>query len=161
MHCPAGVAIQLGDSLLRLESSTTGAAYVGNREIIVRGPPILATVIGPEGFIEPGRLSVELRVTTELALAAGLSRNAISKTTRSDSPALREMTEILDRALPWRGSPAMALHLSHERPGFRPDVAFVAHQAGATPATNEAAPTRSVWATGVFMCRVNTLTNRA
>jgi transcriptional regulator with XRE-family HTH domain len=45
---------------------------------------------------------------SELALAAGLSRDAVSKAARSNSVTtqarLREMSEIINRVIPWAGS---------------------------------------------------------
>jgi predicted transcriptional regulator len=61
-------------------------------------------VILPDGQVETSRLSKRLKVTkTELALAAGLSRPAVSKTARLASQAtqgrLRDMVEIVNRVL--------------------------------------------------------------
>ena len=48
---------------------------------------LLAEVTMASGQIAPGRLSAELRITKrELALASGLSRDAVSKTSRLDAP---------------------------------------------------------------------------
>jgi hypothetical protein len=87
--------------------------------------PFSAAIIDSEGSIDLGRPSVALHVTkTELAAAAGLSRHAISKTIRSGSQStqtrLREMTEILNRVIPWSGSPAAALawYRSQSVPAF-------------------------------------------
>jgi hypothetical protein len=83
--------------------------------------PFLADLVDPEGFIDPGRLSDALRLTKpELALMAGLSKNALSRTTGSGSQStqtrLREMTEILNRVLPWCGSLVMALAWYRSQP---------------------------------------------
>ena len=85
----------------------------------------LDQVIGREGLIEPGRLSLVLRVTkSELAAASGLSRDAVSKIRRSQAPAtqtrLREVAEIINRVLPWCGSvqQAFAWYRSQPIPAF-------------------------------------------
>jgi len=87
--------------------------------------PFLADVIDPNGFIEPGRFSGVLRVTKgELALASGLSREAVSKAIRLAAPAtqarLREVAEIINRVLPWCGSvpQAFAWYRSQPIPSF-------------------------------------------
>jgi inorganic triphosphatase YgiF len=74
---------------------------------------VIGDVIRPDGMIETRRLSEHLRVTrSELALAAGLSRDAVSKSARLESPAtqarLRDMVEIINRVMPWAGSLAQA-----------------------------------------------------
>ncbi len=88
-------------------------------------PQFLADVIDWKGFIQPGRLSEMLRVTKgELASASGLSRDAVSKTTRLGAPAtqarLREVAEIINRVLPWCGSvqQAFAWYRSQPIPAF-------------------------------------------
>jgi hypothetical protein len=59
-----------------------------------------------------------------LALASGLSRDAVSKTTRLGAPAtqarLREVAEIINRVLPWCGSvqQAFAWYRSQPIPAF-------------------------------------------
>lgn len=68
----------------------------------------LSAVAGENG-ISADRLSEALHITkSELAVVAGLPRDAMSKTARSGSVAiqsrLREMSEIIDRAIPWVGS---------------------------------------------------------
>jgi Protein of unknown function (DUF2384) len=85
----------------------------------------LDAVIGRDGVIEPERLSGELRVTRgELALAAGLSREAISKSARlralPTQKRLREVAEIINRVLPWCGSvpQAFAWYRSQPIPSF-------------------------------------------
>jgi hypothetical protein len=65
----------------------------------------LDRVISLEGVVEPDRFSVLLRITKgELAAAAGLSRDAVSKTRRLQAPAtqarLRDVAEIINRILP-------------------------------------------------------------
>jgi Protein of unknown function (DUF2384) len=70
---------------------------------------LIEDVFQRDGIVETRRLSERLRVTkSELALAAGLSRDAVSKTSRSASPAtqarLRDLVEIINRVMPWAGS---------------------------------------------------------
>ena len=71
------------------------------------------------------KLSSALHITkSELALAAGLSRDAVSKAARSSSIAtqsrLREMSEIINRVIPWAGSElaAYAWYRSQPLPSF-------------------------------------------
>jgi hypothetical protein len=88
--------------------------------------PFLADVLGPLGIIEPGRFSDALHVTKgQLASAAGLSRDAVSKTTRLEAPAtqarLRAVAEIINRVLPWCGNSvqqAFAWYRSQPIPAF-------------------------------------------
>lgn len=70
-------------------------------------------VIDGNGQVEIDRLAKKLRVTkTALAFASGLSRDAISSPLRLSARAtqvkLLDMVEILNRMLPWTGSPARA-----------------------------------------------------
>jgi len=85
----------------------------------------LGEVMGQYGLIETGRLADQLRVTkTELALAAGLSRDAVSKRARLASRAtqtrLREVAEIISRVLPWAGTvpQAFAWYRAQSIPSF-------------------------------------------
>ncbi len=85
----------------------------------------LDAVISREGMIEPDRLSLVLRVTkSELAVASGLSRDAVSTTRRLRAPAtqlrLREVAETINRILPWCGSvqQAFAWYRSQPIPAF-------------------------------------------
>jgi hypothetical protein len=85
----------------------------------------LDTVISHDGMVEPDQLSKALRITKgELAAASGLSRDAVSKTRRLQAPAtqarLREVTEIINRILPWCGSvpQAFAWYRSQPIPAF-------------------------------------------
>ena len=71
------------------------------------------------------RLSDQLHVTrTELALATGLSRDAVSKQSRRRSnmtqKRLRDVIEIINHALPWAGSvqQAFAWYRSQPLPSF-------------------------------------------
>lgn len=91
------------------------------------GPPAFAMddVVAPDGSIETGRLSARLRVSKiELAAAAGLSRDAVSKSARLRAPAtqgrLRDMVEIIGRVLPWAGSvpQAFAWYRAQPLPSF-------------------------------------------
>ena len=77
------------------------------------------------GMVAADRLSTILHVTrAELAQAVGLSRDAISKTSRVGSPAtqarLRDVVEILNRVRAWAGSPqqAFAWYRSQPLPSF-------------------------------------------
>ena len=88
-------------------------------------PSFLDRVISREGMVEPDQLSLVLRVTkSELAVASGLSRDAVSKTRRLQAPAtqlrLREVAEIINRILPWCGSvqQAFAWYRSQPIPAF-------------------------------------------
>ena len=88
--------------------------------------PFLSNVFGPSGIIEPGCLSDALHVTKgQLASAAGLSRDAVSKTARLEAPAtqarLRAVVEIINRVLPWCGNSvqqAFAWYRSQPLPAF-------------------------------------------
>lgn len=73
----------------------------------------LDDVIGADGFVAPDGLSQALRIARgELAIASGLSRDAVSKTARLRARAtqarLRDIAEIINRVLPWAGSPTQA-----------------------------------------------------
>lgn len=81
--------------------------------------------ISIENGISADRLSAVLHITkSELALAAGLSRDAVSKTTRATSVTtqlrLREMSEIISLVIPWAGSElvAYAWYRSQPLPSF-------------------------------------------
>ena len=85
----------------------------------------LRDVLGEDGVVETTRLSERLKITKiELAAAAGLSRDAVSKTARLRSPAtqgrLRDMVEIINRVLPWAGSlpQAFAWYRAQPVPSF-------------------------------------------
>ena len=87
--------------------------------------PLLEQVITREGFAEPDHLSELLHITkSELAAASGLSREAVSKTSRLRAPAtqarLREVVQVLNRILPWCGSvqQAFAWYRSQPIPAF-------------------------------------------
>lgn len=84
----------------------------------------LNEVTGEKG-VSPDRLSAALHITkSELALAAGLSRDAVSKAARSNSVStqarLREVSEIINRVIPWAGSElaAYAWYRSQPLPSF-------------------------------------------
>jgi Protein of unknown function (DUF2384) len=90
----------------------------------------LAEIVGPLGYVEAERLTRTLRITRlELALAAGLSRDAVSKTTRMRAHAtqarLRDVAEIVNRALPWCGSvhQAFAWYRAQPLPSFGDETA--------------------------------------
>ena len=89
------------------------------------GTEFLNDVIEDDGRVRTDRLSDRLRVTKmQLAAAAGLSRDAVSKSARLGSPAtqarLRDMAEILNRIRPWAGSveAAFAWYRSQPLPAF-------------------------------------------
>lgn len=68
----------------------------------------LSEITGKDG-VSPDRLPGALRITkSELAVAAGLSRDAVSKSSRSGSLSpqtrLRGMSKIINRVIPWTGS---------------------------------------------------------
>jgi hypothetical protein len=82
-------------------------------------------VVAADGSIETGRLSERLHVSKiELAAAAGLSRDAVSKSARLRSPStqarLRDMVDIIARVLPWAGSvpQAFAWYRAQPLPSF-------------------------------------------
>lgn len=88
------------------------------------GAAFLRDVTGTHG-VSADRLSAALHITkSELAIAAGLSRDAVSKAARSKSLAtqarLREMSEIINRVIPWAGSElaAYAWYRSQPLPSF-------------------------------------------
>lgn len=85
----------------------------------------LSVVIGQDGLVETDRLIHELGTTkTELAIALGLSRNSVSKTSRLKSRTtqtrMREVVEIINRVLPWAGSvpQAFAWYRAQPIPSF-------------------------------------------
>lgn len=97
----------------------------------------LGDVISREGLVEPDRLSNALHITKgELAVAAGLSRDAISKTRRLHASAtqarLREVAEIINRIRPWCGSlpQAFAWYRSQPIPAFGDQTAEELVRAG-------------------------------
>ncbi|QOV96651.1 hypothetical protein [Novosphingobium sp. ES2-1] len=84
----------------------------------------LNEVTGAAG-VSADKLAAALHITkSELAIAAGLSRDAVSKATRSHSVTtqsrLREMSEIINRVIPWAGSvlAAYAWYRSQSLPSF-------------------------------------------
>ncbi|NOX08361.1 MAG: DUF2384 domain-containing protein [Gammaproteobacteria bacterium] len=88
------------------------------------GAGFLQRVIGKEG-VEATSLARTLHITKqELAAATGLSRDAVTKTSRSSSVAtqgrLRETVEIINRVIPWSGSVelAFAWYRSQPLPSF-------------------------------------------
>lgn len=97
----------------------------------------LDEVVSREGMVEPDRMSLMLRITkAELAVASGLSRDAVSKTRRLQAPAtqtrLREVAEIINRILPWCGSvqQAFAWYRSQPIPAFGDQTAEELVRAG-------------------------------
>lgn len=78
-----------------------------------------------DGHVNIDELVDSLRITkAELAMAAGLSRDAVSKKSRLESTRtqqrLRELVEIINRVLPWAGSLqlAFAWYRSQPLPSF-------------------------------------------
>ncbi len=85
----------------------------------------LAEVMTSDGWIAADRLTAELRITkTELAIALGLSRDAVSKSARLKARAtqtrMRAVIEIINRVLPWARSvgQAFAWYRSQPLPSF-------------------------------------------
>ena len=85
----------------------------------------LGEVMGQDGQIEPGLLIHVLRITkTELAIASGLSKDAVFKTSRLKARAtqtrLHDVAEIISRVLPWAGSvpQAFAWYRAQPIPSF-------------------------------------------
>ncbi|MFZ1539268.1 MAG: antitoxin Xre/MbcA/ParS toxin-binding domain-containing protein [Chromatiaceae bacterium] len=81
----------------------------------------LSEVITEQGMIATDRLAGVLRVTkTELAMATGLSRDAVSKQTRLRSrqtqARLRDTVEIINRVTPWTGSVGRAFAWFRSQP---------------------------------------------
>lgn len=81
--------------------------------------------VAADGVIATDRLTGELRITKiELANAAGLSREAVSKSARVKAPStqsrLRDVVEIINRVLPWAGSvqQAFAWYRAQPIPSF-------------------------------------------
>ena len=86
---------------------------------------ILSRAFDQQGRLQPDAIAACFLLSkADLAHVAGLSRDAVSKTARRYSPAtqkrLRDMVEIINRVLPWAGSPmqAMAWYRSQPLPGF-------------------------------------------
>lgn len=78
-----------------------------------------------DGLVAADGLSRELHITKgELAIASGLSRDAVSKPIRLKARAtqarLRDIVEIINRVLPWAGSPqqAFAWYRAQPLPSF-------------------------------------------
>jgi hypothetical protein len=85
----------------------------------------LGEVIDSDGIVHTDQLAGCLRTTkAELAATLGLSRDAVSKTSRAKTRAtqgrLREATQIINRVLPWSGSlqQAFAWYRSQPLPAF-------------------------------------------
>jgi hypothetical protein len=84
-----------------------------------------AEILGPGGLIGTDRLTASLHITkSELAQVVGLSRDAVSKTSRLHARAtqarLRDFVDILNRVLPWAGSvhQAFAWYRAQPIPSF-------------------------------------------
>ncbi|ASG23704.1 antitoxin Xre/MbcA/ParS toxin-binding domain-containing protein [Nitrospirillum viridazoti] len=85
----------------------------------------LAEVMASDGLVATDRLATQLRITkTELAGAMGLSRDAVSKSSRLRAPStqarLRDGVEIINRILAWSGSlpQAFAWYRAQPIPSF-------------------------------------------
>ena len=85
----------------------------------------LTDTFAEDGLVGADRLSAVLNITrAELAVALGLSRDAVAKTARVRSPAtqarLRDVIEIVNRVQGWAGSPgqAFAWYRSQPLPSF-------------------------------------------
>ena len=81
----------------------------------------ISDVTGHAGQVAADRLSAILHITrAELALAMGISRDAVAKTARVGTPAtqsrLRDMVEILNRVRAWSGSPQQAFAWYRSQP---------------------------------------------
>jgi len=85
----------------------------------------LTEALDADGSVRPDRLSDWLGTNRQqLASAAGLSRDAVSKAARLQAPAtqqrLRDLVEIINRIRGWAGSPevAFAWYRAEPIPGF-------------------------------------------
>jgi hypothetical protein len=85
----------------------------------------LGEVVGSDGLVAIDKLADALRVSKgDLAVATGLSRDAVSKTARARNRAtqarLRDLVEILNRVRPWAGSipQAYAWYRAQPLPSF-------------------------------------------
>jgi uncharacterized protein (DUF2384 family) len=81
----------------------------------------LTDLLSHAGVVETDELAKSLHITKgELALATGLSRDAVSKRARATSPKtqqrLRDTIEIINRAVPWTGSTARAFAWFRSQP---------------------------------------------
>ncbi len=82
---------------------------------------LLDGALEASGAVRTDRLTDRLGITkSQLAIAFGLSRDAVSKSARLHSPAtqarLRDVVEILNRIQGWAGSPMMALAWYRSQP---------------------------------------------
>jgi uncharacterized protein (DUF2384 family) len=81
----------------------------------------LTDILSDAGVVETDRLAELLHVTKgELARATGLSRDAVTKRARAESPKtqqrLRDTVDIISRAVPWTGSTARAFAWYRSQP---------------------------------------------
>ena len=95
------------------------------------------------GLIATERLSALLHITrAELGATAGLSRDAVAKAARARTPTvqarLRDMVGILNRVIPWAGSPnqAFAWYRSQPLPSFGDQTAEALVKEGRAEAVN-------------------------
>lgn len=82
---------------------------------------LLQEVFTAQGIVASDRLAQILHITkTELAVATGLSRDAVSKRARSESRAtqarLRDTVEIINRVARWSGSVGRAFAWFRSQP---------------------------------------------
>ena len=85
----------------------------------------LSTVVTPENVVSPSALASRLKITKmELAAAAGLPRDSVSKRARVEGrktqARLLDVIEIINRVAPWVGSElaAFAWYRSQPLPSF-------------------------------------------
>lgn len=85
----------------------------------------LSTVTTADNLVSADKLAGRLRITKiELAVALGLSRDAVSKRARvrarTAQKRLRDMIEIINRVIPWTGTElsAFAWYRSQPLPSF-------------------------------------------
>src|SRR5690554_8207214 len=92
---------------------------------MIASQAFLSDVMTPDGRVAVDRLVRQLHVTrAELAVALGVSREAVSKSARlagrGTQGRLRDIVEIINRVLPWAGSvpQAFAWYRSQPLPSF-------------------------------------------
>jgi len=88
---------------------------------MIRPAEFIEQVVTPEGMIASDRLANALHITkAELALVTGLSRDAVSKRSRTNSRAtqsrLRDTTDIINRVTAWAGSVGRAFAWFRSQP---------------------------------------------
>lgn len=83
--------------------------------------PSFLSEVSDENGVSPDRLSAALHITkSELAIASGLSRDAVAKAARRNSAAtqlrLLEISEIIDWVIPWAGNALSAYAWCRSQP---------------------------------------------